>query len=54
VQFQPDRRSATGRIRPISSFTDRAFNLSYRHDIPSTDWAYGGNANYTIRSWRTG
>jgi hypothetical protein len=22
--------------------------------FPSTDWAYGGNANYTIRSWRTG
>jgi hypothetical protein len=47
VQFSRIADPLTGEIRPISSFTDRAFNLSYRHDIPSTDWAYGGNANYT-------
>jgi hypothetical protein len=37
----------TGEKRDLSSFTDRVVNLSYRHDIPDTDWAYGANANYS-------
>jgi hypothetical protein len=37
----------TGERRDLSSFQDRSVNLSYRHDIPDTDWAYGASANYT-------
>ena len=37
----------TGEKRDLSSFGDRSLNLSYRHDIPETDWAYGANANYS-------
>jgi len=37
----------TGEKRDLSSFNDRGLNLSYRHDIPDTDWAYGVNGNYS-------
>lgn len=36
----------TGEARPISSSLFRRANLSLRHDVPETDWAYGGSASY--------
>jgi hypothetical protein len=36
----------TGADRPISGTRDRWFDLSLRHDIPRTDWAYGGNLDH--------
>jgi hypothetical protein len=36
----------TGERRDFSGFTDRIVELSYRHDVPDTDWAYGGAAEY--------
>jgi hypothetical protein len=32
----------TGEFREINNRQFRFFSLSYRHDIPRTDWAYGG------------
>jgi len=37
----------TGESRDFSGFTDRLVEASYRHDIPKTDWAYGGSASYS-------
>lgn len=44
----------TGEKRDLSGFEDRVINLSYRHDIPESDWAYGASANYShvTRSFR--
>ena len=47
VQLSGVEDPLTGEEREISGFTDRAVEFSYRHDIPDTDWAYGGNANYS-------
>jgi outer membrane receptor for ferrienterochelin and colicins len=47
VQFSRIADPLTGEHRPLSSFTDRLLELSYRHDIPNSDWAYGGNLNYS-------
>ncbi len=35
----------TGESRPISNSENSFWSWAYRHDIPNTDWAYGGGAN---------
>jgi hypothetical protein len=40
----------TGEQRPISSSLFHLVELSLRHDIPRSDWAYGGSANYQRNS----
>lgn len=47
AQFSRIADPLTGEIRDLSSFTDRILELSYRHDVPGSDWAYGANANYS-------
>lgn len=44
AEFQKSRieDQLTGIFRPINNNQMRYINVSYRHDIPSTDWAYGG------------
>jgi outer membrane receptor for ferrienterochelin and colicins len=37
----------TGQKRQISGFTTRLLQIGYRHDIPKTPWAYGGDLNYS-------
>lgn len=37
----------TGEKRQWSGFTDRVVDVSVRHDIPSSDWAWGAGANYS-------
>lgn len=48
VLFQKSslRDPFTGERRQWSGFTDRLVDLTLRHDVPRTDWAYGGNMNY--------
>ncbi|KTE06163.1 TonB-dependent receptor plug domain-containing protein [Sphingopyxis sp. H115] len=36
----------TGEKRQWSGFTDTVISLGLRHDIPGTDWAWGGDAEY--------
>jgi hypothetical protein len=36
----------TGRSRNWNNFVDRQVNLELRHDIPGSDWAWGGSARY--------
>ena len=36
----------TGAGRPFSSDQEGAFEIDFRHDIPSTDWAWGGNLSH--------
>jgi hypothetical protein len=36
----------TGEKRQWSGFATRQVNLALRHDIPGSDWAYGGEANH--------
>ncbi len=36
----------TGETRQWSGFPTRQVNLSLRHDIPRSDWAYGADANH--------
>lgn len=38
----------TGEKRPISGNLLHLFDLTLRHDIPDSDWAWGGNANYAL------
>jgi hypothetical protein len=38
----------TGEKRSISSSLLHFFDVSLRHDIPDTDWAWGGNVNYAL------
>jgi hypothetical protein len=47
AQFQKSRieDQLTGLFRPINNNRLRFINLSYRHDIPRTDWAYGASYN---------
>lgn len=47
IQFSSIADPLTGEKRDLSSFGDRVVDLSYRHDLPNTDWAYGANANYS-------
>lgn len=47
AQFSSIADPLTGENRDLSSFTDRTLELSYRHDLPDTDWAYGASANYS-------
>jgi hypothetical protein len=44
VQFQKSRirDQLTGDFRPINNMLIRYINVQYRHDIPKSDWAYGG------------
>lgn len=55
----------TGEKRPLSNRGQTAWNVEYRHDIPGSDWAYGGFAedsknygfyrlDYFGRDYRTG
>jgi outer membrane receptor for ferrienterochelin and colicins len=36
----------TGERRPISGSMQEGFNLALRHDVPSTDWAWGTGYSY--------
>lgn len=38
----------TGESRPISTNLLHLFDVTLRHDIPDSDWAWGGNANYAL------
>lgn len=46
VQHSRVRDPFTGERRSYSDFTDRLVEIGLRHDVPRTDWAYGGDANY--------
>jgi outer membrane receptor for ferrienterochelin and colicins len=37
----------TGEKRPISGSLDWAGNAALRHDVPGTEWAWGGGASYS-------
>ena len=54
IQFSRVADPLTGENRQLSGFTDRLLDLSYRHDVPDSDWAYGANATYShiTRSFR--
>ena len=45
----------TGEKRQWSSFTNRQVQLGLRHDIPSSNWAWGSNwnHNHTLASYRS-
>ena len=45
LQFQKTRLTdpLTGDHRPINENMTRQIDINLRHDIPSTQWAYGGN-----------
>jgi hypothetical protein len=38
----------TGESRPISGNLLHLFDVTLRHDIPDSDWAWGGNMNYAL------
>ncbi|HEX8225726.1 MAG TPA: TonB-dependent receptor [Allosphingosinicella sp.] len=38
----------TGESRPISTNLLHLVDVTLRHDIPGSDWAWGGNANYAL------
>ena len=40
------RDPVTGQLRDFSGGRDREIELDFRHDIPSSDWAYGGSFEY--------
>ncbi|RGP39918.1 hypothetical protein BPTFM16_00194 [Altererythrobacter insulae] len=40
------RDPVTGRLRDFSGGRDREVEIDFRHDIPSSDWAYGGGFEY--------
>lgn len=44
VQYQRSRieDQLTGLFRPINNTLLRYINVQYRHDVPKSDWAYGG------------
>jgi hypothetical protein len=44
IQFQRSRieDQLTGEFRPINNSNLRYINVQFRHDIPNSDWAYGG------------
>lgn len=41
------RDPLTGQKRPISGTQDRWVELSLRHDVPGTDWAWGGSLSHS-------
>ena len=55
VQLQGSRLEdpLTGETRPISNSLLRLANVSLRHDIPATDWAWGGSASYQHNALNT-
>jgi outer membrane receptor for ferrienterochelin and colicins len=52
VQLQKSRVEdpLTGEGRPISSSLMRFFDITLRHDIPDSDWAYGLNLNHQLNA----
>jgi outer membrane receptor for ferrienterochelin and colicins len=50
VQVQETRLKdpLTGATRSISGNLLHLFDVTLRHDIPDSDWAWGGNANYAF------
>jgi len=42
------RDPLTGEHRPISGNLLHFIDLTLRHDIPDSDWAWGGNINYSL------
>ena len=50
VQFQRSsvRDPLTGEERPISNYLQELAEVSLRHDIPATDWAWGGSLSYVF------
>ncbi|WP_374524395.1 TonB-dependent receptor plug domain-containing protein [Sphingopyxis sp.] len=49
VLFQKSslRDPFTGEKRQWSGFTDTSMSIDLRHDIPGSDWAWGGHAEYS-------
>jgi hypothetical protein len=45
-QFSRIRDPLTGRNRQVSGFTTRLFEVDFRHDVPKSSWAYGGEIEY--------
>jgi hypothetical protein len=41
----------TGETRPISGNTQRAAEVTFRYDIPRSNWAFGGAASYSKNSY---
>jgi hypothetical protein len=50
VQHTSVKDPLTGESRPISNNLLHLFDVTLRHDIPGSDWAWGGNANYAFYS----
>ena len=50
VQFQGTelRDPLTGEKRPISNYLMELAEVSLRHDIPDTDWAWGAGGSYSL------
>lgn len=46
VQRSWVRDPLTGITRQYSGFTDTLLSVEFRHDIPKSDWAYGGSLEY--------
>lgn len=46
VQRSSVRDPLTGEERPISNYLQELAEVSLRHDVPETDWAWGGNLSY--------
>lgn len=53
MQFQKSsiEDQLTGFFRPINNNTLRFLSISYRHDVPDTDWAYGAYYNEFEQSY---
>jgi outer membrane receptor for ferrienterochelin and colicins len=53
MQFQKSRieDQLTGIFRPLNNDQIRSVEVSYRHDVPETDWAYGFGYNEFEQSW---
>lgn len=54
ARFQLEETSVkdplTGESRRISNRLMQLFDITLRHDIPDSDWAWGANANYILNS----
>ncbi|MFC0679429.1 TonB-dependent receptor plug domain-containing protein [Lysobacter korlensis] len=44
------RDPLTGELRPISNNLQEYAELGLRHDVPATDWAWGGNVGYSFHA----
>ncbi|QPQ54492.1 TonB-dependent receptor [Allosphingosinicella flava] len=53
-QFQHSRIEdpLTGIHRPINDTMSRSIEISFRHDVPGTDWAYGSYYNEFEHQWQ--